>query len=437
MIERKATKSGPRYEVRLRGPDGRERSRSFRTLRDAERYEREQRRSLDRGDWIDPRNATVTFDTYAHRWLRQRTDLRPRTVELYESLLRRHLVPEFGSLPVGKITPSIVRSWHSRLAGEYVVTGAKAYRLLRGILTTAVADEVILRNPCIVKGAGQERSPERPMLSIAEVDALAAAMPEPWRIAIELAAWCHLRVGEVLGLERRDMDLLHARIKVERTAHEVGGHLELGPPKTAAGLRTVSVPPHLLSILEHHLTAFVRPEPSSPLLVGEKGGRLGRHPLNAAWSAARSAIGRPEIHFHDLRGAGLTWAATQGATTRELMARAGHASPAAALRYQHATTDRDTAIAAALSGLAESARTVPSRPLGPRDIRGMNDSTRNEEEAPQRSELDPNGERPTRIELASSAWKAEVLPLNYGRETVRSLSLYSRRGGRAVRPGRG
>jgi hypothetical protein len=154
----------------------------------------------------------------------------------------------------------------------------------------------------------------------------------------------------------------------------------------------------------------VRPEPSSPLLVGEKGSRLGRHRLNDAWSAARSALGRPEIHFHDLRGAGLTRAATQGAATRELTARAGHASSAAALRYQHATPDRDTAIAAALSGFAESARSV-SLGNGPRDIRGMKNSTRKEEEASQRSELDPTRERPTGIEPASSAWK--VLLVNF------------------------
>lgn len=98
------------------------------------------------------------------------------------------------------------------------VTAAKAYRLLRGILGTAIVDELITRNPCVVKVASQERSPERPMLSIAEVDALAAAMPDPWRIAVELAAWCHLRLGEVLGLERRDVDLLHRRIHVERMA---------------------------------------------------------------------------------------------------------------------------------------------------------------------------------------------------------------------------
>jgi integrase len=54
------------------------------------------------------------------------------------------------------------------------------------------------------------------MLSVAEVDALAAAMPEPWRIAVELATWC--RVGEALGLERRDVDLLQGTFRVERTA---------------------------------------------------------------------------------------------------------------------------------------------------------------------------------------------------------------------------
>jgi integrase len=321
---------------------------------------------FDRGNWIDPRLASLPFEPFALHWLSERPDLQPRTLELYRSLLRCHLLPEFGELPLGRISPSAVRSWNAALARSHPVTAAKAYRLLNAMLTSAVADELIVRNPCVVKGASQERSPERPMLSIAEVDALAAAIPEPWRTAVELAAWCHLRLGEVLGLERRDIDILHHRIHIERTSYEVGGKLQIGPPKTEAGRRTVSIPPHLISSLEGHLRVFVGPRASSPLLTGPKGGRLGRHPLNAAWRTARESLGRPQVHFHDLRGAGLTWAATQGATTRELMARAGHASPAAALRYQHAVEDRDVAIAEALSGLAETARSafVQDAPTG-------------------------------------------------------------------------
>jgi integrase len=366
MIERGTTTSGPRYEVRLRGPDGRERSRSFRTRREAERYEREQRARFDRGSWIDPRRASVPFAQFALRWLAERPDLQPRTIELYRSLLRRHIFPAFGEVHLGRITPSAVRSWNAVLAREYPVTAAKVFRLLSGILTTAVADELISRNPRVVKGAAQERSPERPMLSIAEVDALAVAIPESWRIAVELASWCHLRLWEVLGLERRDVDLLHRRIHIERTAHDVGGRLQLGPPKTEAGRRTVSIPPHVLPSLERHLMAFVGPEPTSPLLTGAKGREAPSACPERRVAGCSREPGAPRDPLHDLRGAGLTWAATQGATTRDLMARAGHASPVAALRYQHAAEDRDAVIAEALSGLAESARsaTMSNPPAG-------------------------------------------------------------------------
>jgi integrase len=201
---------------------------------------------FDRGHWIDPRGASLPLEQFALRWLSERPDLRPRTLERYESLLRRHILPAFGELPLRKITRSLVRSWNAALARKQPITAAKAYRLLSGMLNTAVAGELIGRNLCVVRGAAQERSPERPMGSIAEVDALIVAMPEPWRLAVELAAWCHLRVGEVLGLERRDVDLLHRRIHIERTAYDIGGRLELGPPKTEAGRRTVSIPPHIL-----------------------------------------------------------------------------------------------------------------------------------------------------------------------------------------------
>ena len=67
------------------------------------------------------------------------------------------------------------------------------------------------------------------------------------------------------------------------------------------------------------------------------------------------SVGRPDLHLHDLRHSGNTWAAATGASTAELMARMGHTSPTAAIRYQHTTADRDATIAAALSELRESA----------------------------------------------------------------------------------
>jgi len=68
------------------------------------------------------------------------------------------------------------------------------------------------------------------------------------------------------------------------------------------------------------------------------------------------AAGTPGIHFHDLRHTGGTHAAHAGATTKELMARLGHSTPRAVMIYQHATSDRDRAIADALGKLADTAR---------------------------------------------------------------------------------
>jgi integrase len=315
---------------------------------------------LHRGTWTDPTAAQVKLGEYANAWLQSRPGLRPRTVELYRRLLDKQILPPLGSTMIADLLPSAVRSWHASLAAKHSSTAAKAYRLLATIMNTAVADELIVRSPCRVKGAGVERPNERPVPSIDEVDALAAAMPERMAMIVVLAAWCQLRRGEVLGLRRRDVDLLHGVLTIEQTAqHFTDGSIVFGPPKTAASRRRVVVPPHLTPGLATHLDRYVEGGLDALVFTGAKGGPLRPHVLQSAWEVARRSVGRPEFHLHDLRHAGATWAASTGASTAELMARLGHASPRAALIYQHATNDRDRALASALSKLASPGEVVP------------------------------------------------------------------------------
>lgn len=339
------------YEVRWR-VDGRERCQTFARRKDADAFVTTTDAERLRGIVIDPRKARVTVKEYADSWLAKRHDLAERTVELYRYLLDKHILPAFGSSAIGSVAPSAVRAWHAEIAQRHRTTAAKAYRLLREILNTAVADEVIMRNPCQVKGAGQESAPERPMATLAEVQALADAMPEEERIAVLLAAWCQLRRGELLGLRRRDVDLLRGTVKVELTRTKtMGGAMIDKAPKTEAGRRTLYVPSHILPELERHIAGHVGPEPTALLLRGGNGS------LRTAWDNARRTVG-VSYRLHDLRHAGLTWSAATGASTAELMRRAGHASPAAALRYQHATEDRDKVLADALAGMAPKAPVV-------------------------------------------------------------------------------
>jgi hypothetical protein len=104
---------------------------------------------LARGAWVDPRAGQVTLADYSRQWLAARTDLRPRTRELYTSLLRLHIRPALGSFRIARITPSTVRNWFAELSGgdgPGQATAARTYRLLRTIMNTAVTDDLLIYN---------------------------------------------------------------------------------------------------------------------------------------------------------------------------------------------------------------------------------------------------------------------------------------------------
>jgi integrase len=159
-----------------------------------------------------------------------------------------------------------------------------------------------------------------------------------------------LRLGELRALTRRHLDLLHATVHVAGQLQELkDGTLVLAPPKTAAGVRTVSIPAVVIPELEEQLAQWAAPGLEGFVFPGTRDQPFRRASVYTAWRRATRAVGVDYLHFHDLRHTGATLAATTGATTKELMARMGHASPRAALIYQHATQERDQAIARALS----------------------------------------------------------------------------------------
>jgi integrase len=260
-----------------------------------------------------------------------------------------------------------VRHWNAKVAKEFPTTAAKAYRLLSGIMRTAVTDSVIVSSPCRVRGAGTEHAGERPVATLAEVQALADAMPAHLKVLVLMATWCQLRRAELFGLRRRNIDLLRRSISVEQTrVVTMKGNPVTKRPKSEAGRRTLSVPPHIVPAISEHLESFVGPEPESLVFPGKEGGPLLPQVLNRSWKKARKMVGRTDLRLHDLRHTGLTLAAASGATVAELMHRAGHASPRAALLYQHATEDRDRVLAEALAELAKPAEVLPITRESPR-----------------------------------------------------------------------
>jgi integrase len=332
--------------------------RTFPSKADANRYLAQVEADLLRGAWTDPRLARIPFGEWVERWWPTTADLRPGTRTFYDYLLRRLLLPAFGETPLGRIDAMTVRSWLAdrHEAGEVTPTTiAKAYRLLRRILNVAVEAGYLPRNPAAIKGAGLERAAEMRHVSIPQLQALAEAVPSRYRALVLVAGYGGLRWGELVGLRRRRIDLAGARIHVVDQAAEVAGKFIVSPPKTAAGQRVVVLPAVAVAALAEHLDEFAAPGPEGLVFPSGRGTYLQRSNFSRlVWRPAVQQLGLDGLRFHDLRHTAATLAAAAGATTKELMERMGHTSPAVALRYQHVMADRQAAIAAALDGLARS-----------------------------------------------------------------------------------
>lgn len=348
---------------------------TFETKMDAEAWLVDERRNVSTGAWVPPMErhhqqiTTVDLRSHATAWLADRT-LKPRTRQHYQSLLDHQILPQLGDKPLRAITPVTVRSWHAEMGTKTPTTRAHAYGLLRTILASAVQDGLIPSNPCHIRGAGTSRRVHKiKPASLAELEVLVANMPERYQTMTLLAAWCGLRFGELTELRRSDLDMKNGRIKVRRAVVRFDGQTLVGTPKSDAGIRDVAIPPHLLPALKTHLAEHVEFGRDALLFPSVSGGHLtpsslyGRAPGTKdkngrklpAWGfyAAREAAGRPDLRWHDLRHTGAVLAAATGATLAELMARLGHSTQAAAMRYQHAAQDRDAEIARRLSAMVE------------------------------------------------------------------------------------
>jgi integrase len=328
---------------------------------DAEGWLANERRLIAAGDWVPPDHRSAlaaskshTLAEYAAPWLADRT-LKPRTRDHYQHLLDRLILPGLGDKPLKAITPVVIRSWHAELGSKTPTLRAHAYGLLRTILGSAVHDGMIASNPCHIRGAGNSKRVHKiKPATLGELEALTAAMPARYQAMTLLAAWCGLRFGELTELRRSDIDMKNGRIRVRRAVVHVGGKPVVTTPKSDAGIRDVAIPPHLLPILKTHIAEHAEFGRDGLLFPAAGGGHLAPSSLYKVFYPARKAAGRPDLRWHDLRHTGAVLAAATGATLAELMARLGHSTQGAALRYQHAAADRDLEIARRLSAMADN-----------------------------------------------------------------------------------
>lgn len=345
-----------KFQASFVDPDGQRQSapETYRTEADAERYLSRVQRDIHRGLWTrDEGLGRRTLRECCEAYLDENPRVGQRWAETCRRNMRLHLV-ELLDQPISSITPPVIRAWHAMaLKGPGGRTSiSQSYRLMRSVFNVAVQDGAILRNPCQIPGAGAQRSPERSIATPAQVAALIEATTPRFRAAVVLAAWCGLRRGEICALRTSDVDLEEGTVRVTKNWVEL---LEAPTrfekdPKSHAGKRTVTIPPHVIPILRVHVEQFAG---TQFFFVDRYGERVRSNAVYQAFVRGRKKVG-VTISFHDLRHTGQSLAAATGASLVDLKQRLGHSSTAAAQRYMHAVKGRDAEIAKALSALAET-----------------------------------------------------------------------------------
>jgi integrase len=346
-----------RWQARYYALDGRRvlAPQTFPTKSDATLWLDSVRTEQAMGLRVDPGRAKILLGQYATEWLSDRVGISPRTREIYAAQLKLHIlplidpsVPALGDLPLVALTPELLRKWYAALAERRSPSvAAKAYVRLRQILARAVDDDRIAKNPCRIERGGVEHHAEQRFATMEELATLAGAVPDRYRAMVLTAGLAGLRLGELLALRRSELDLDDGVVHVIRKRLRLAsGETIEDAPKTHAGIRTVALPGPLVDELRVHLERFVGAAPDAYVFTSAEGTPIERNNFrNRIWLPTCASVGMEGFRFHDLRHTAGTLAARTGATTKELMARLGHASANAAMIYQHASDDRDRRIA--------------------------------------------------------------------------------------------
>lgn len=343
----------PAYLVRFRGPDGVERSKQFKRRRDAERYASLVEVDLARGGWVDPRLGRITVEEWFDRWWPTSTGLRASTRLRDEASFRNHVLPTFGSTPLSRLDRTRLREWVQGLSDPNAAdlapaTVVKAAQVFNKVVRAAVEDRLIATNPLERLPLPRIQREEMRFLNVEDLWRLTDAIDRRYRALVLLGGYGGLRLGEMLALRWRRVDIEAGRIEVVEGLTDLAGTISFGPPKTKAAVRALNLPRFVVDELEAGASKTLDP---TQLVFRSPEGHAIRPGLfrRRFWNPAVASAGLEPLRIHDLRHTAVALWIAAGANPKQIANRAGHTSVSVVLdRYGHLFPEQDEALVAAL-----------------------------------------------------------------------------------------
>lgn len=313
-----------RYRARWYTRDGRHPSRTFTLKKDAETFLRRALVDSERsGVDIAPRDETIQSLIRAW-WPSKERSLKPRAATAYRLHLRRIEAHQISREPLQRLDYAAAQAFVDDLAARYAPNTVQAvYGVLALILKDAARRGKMTR---AIPKPVMPRVAKRQLVipTKTEVEALAAASDARLCTAILLAGYCGLRSGEILALQRDDVDVEKGVVFIHQARNRETGHLEA--TKTDAD-RNIHLPARVRDALTEHLSEY----PDQPELFP-----VTASVFDKSWRIARKAANLEAARFHDLRHAAASIMIAAGLSVKEVSEQLGHANPAMTLNvYLH------------------------------------------------------------------------------------------------------
>jgi integrase len=307
------------------------------------------------GAVIDRARGRQRAAILAEQWWATRVGHRASTRARDRLILDHDVLPFFGQIAIGEVDAADVQEWVSALGARLSPASVRRVFTLDQLLDAAVDDNLIVANPAARARLARISRAEMRFLTPVELKVLADTIAVPYRAMVLTMAWATLRIGEAVGLRRSDIDTVAGTLRVANNIVEVGSKLHEGPPKTAAGRRTMSLPSSVTAELARHLEQFAG---VTYVFASRNGG-----PLHAAdwrttfWHPAVETAGLSPLRPHDLKHTGVAVLAAAGVDPSEIARRTGHTSVAFTYdRYGHLLPEVDKQAGVKLEALRSAAR---------------------------------------------------------------------------------
>jgi site-specific recombinase XerD len=330
-IHKRPVKNGYRYDVKIRRPDGTQYQNSFKTKKEAERFEAQEKARLIQGTWLDNRNNTITFAMYAHKWLKSNKSKRPKTLLRDKGIVNRHLIPALGEMPIKNIKSSDLRQMVSQWSDQGLSAGTirRHKAILSAIFNMALDDDLIHKSPVHRLTVPRIEKSEGWALTSEEAQRLLASIDQNYYSLIYIMVTTGIRWSEAAGLQIQHLDLLspHPRLKIERTLHETPKGLVAEATKSSASKRNIILTQQQVNVIAQHITETGRTgaNQDEPLFTSPRGHELAYQNFRSRiWVPAITKANLQGLKIHDLRKTAATNLVQAGIDIKSVTEMLGH-----------------------------------------------------------------------------------------------------------------